>query len=98
MSWFGAFSAAPTSYEAAKVVETIDAQFPDLPINFFYNICGTEDTTAYPSHVAAAHDIADLTDRLVTNANFAWHERSGNHEFMIWYLGFYNFAHIAFQY
>jgi hypothetical protein len=26
-----------------------------------------------------------------------WQEVKGNHDFGVWYLGFYNFAQIAFQ-
>ncbi|MCQ2497011.1 MAG: MarR family transcriptional regulator [Lachnospiraceae bacterium] len=98
ISWFGGFSAAPTSYEKKKVVEIIDSDFADESIHFFYNICGTEDGTAYGSHEAAAKGIDELTDRLVNGANYIWHERSGAHDFKIWYLGLYNFAHIVFQY
>lgn len=38
ISYFGAFSAAPTSYKGADIVKIIDEQFPDEEIKFFYNI------------------------------------------------------------
>lgn len=93
ISYFGAFSAAPTSYEAAKVANTLNAK-PEFQINFFYNICGTEDSIAYNSHAAAAKLLPRLTDKLVEGENFRWQEQSGGHDFGIWNLGFYNFAKI----
>ena len=93
ISYFGAFSAAPTSYEAAKVANTLNAK-PELKINFFYNICGTEDSIAYGAHAAAAKLLPRLTEHLVEGENFRWQEQSGGHDFGIWNLGFYNFAKI----
>ena len=93
ISYFGAFSAAPTSYEAAKVANTLNAK-SDLKINFFYNICGTEDSIAYRAHAAAAKLLPRLTEHLVDGENFRWQEQSGGHDFGIWNLGFYNFAKI----
>lgn len=92
-SYFGAFSAAPTSYEAAKVAATIKSQ-PELPVNYFYNICGTEDSIAYGSHAAAAKLLPRLCPALEEDKNFRWQEQRGNHDFGIWNLGFYNFAKI----
>ncbi len=91
-SAFGAFSAAPTSYPAAKVAESLKA-FPDLNIRYFYNICGTGDSIAYASASAAAKKLPDYTDRL-NEENFLWQERPGDHNFDIWYLGLYNFVQI----
>ena len=90
-SWFGAFSAAPTSNEADKIAAEI-GQFPDLPISYFYSICGTEDNL-YFAGSAAAKDLPAHTDR-VTEANWHWQERSGGHDFGIWNLGLYNFLKI----
>ena len=42
-AWFGAFSAAPTTLTAAEIAKAIE-KFPDLPIRYFYSICGTEDS------------------------------------------------------
>lgn len=95
ISWFGAFSAAPTSYEAPKVAEVINTS--DLNINYFYNICGTEDGIAYAPAAAAAKNITEFTDKLVKDKNYIWQELPGVHDFNIWYLGFYNFARIAFS-
>lgn len=91
-SAFGAFSAAPTSYPAATVAAKLEA-FPDLPIRYFYNICGVHDNIAYASASAAAKKICDKTGRL-DETNFCWQDVSGIHDFNVWYLGFYNFARI----
>ena len=94
MSYFGAFSAAPTSYTASKIA-TILKDYPDEEIHYFYNICGTEDGIAFASASSAAKTLLDLTDK-VTESNFMWKEVPGAHDFNIWYLGFYHFAQIAF--
>ncbi len=92
ISAFGAFSAAPTSYPSSSVAAKLEA-FPDCPIRFFYNICGTEDGTAYASAAGAAKDLPDKTDRVNDN-NFLWQEKPGGHDFNIWNLGLYNFVRI----
>lgn len=92
-SYFGAFSAAPSSYAAFKVASIIDAN-QQYPVNFFYNICGKEDKIAYSSHFDAARLLPRLTENLRNEENFIWQERTGAHDFGIWYLGFYNFAKI----
>ena len=92
ISAFGAFSAAPTSYTSAEIADKLKS-FPDEKIRYFYNICGTEDSTAYWSASAAAKDILKYTDRL-DETNFCWQERSGGHDFNIWNLGLYNFVRI----
>lgn len=97
MSYFGAFSAAPTSYDAATIATTLENFPKEYEINYFYNICGTEDGTAYWSHSAAAIGVADKTDRLTDGKNFMWHPVKGVHDFAVWYLGFYNFAQRCFQ-
>ncbi|MDE6320000.1 MAG: hypothetical protein K2M22_09940, partial [Lachnospiraceae bacterium] len=97
ISYFGAFSAAPTSYRGADIVKRIDEQFPDEEIRFFYNICGTNDTIAYQSASAAAKDLPQLSERFQDGENYMWQELKGGHDFRIWYLGFYNFAQKVFQ-
>lgn len=94
-SWFGAFSAAPTSYQAAKVAQYIDES--EYDIDYFYNICGTEDTIAYGSSSAAAKNLPAFTDKITDGENFMWQEKSGGHDFNIWYLGLYNFSLVAFR-
>lgn len=93
--YFGAFSAAPTSNPAAKTAELLK----DTPyeIYYFYNICGTEDTIAYASASAAAKSLPDVCEQFEDGKNFMWQELKGAHDFRIWYLGFYNFAQIAFD-
>ena len=78
--------------KAAKILE-------DTPytVDYFYNICGMEDEIAYDSAAAAAKNLPDLCDKLTEPDNFIWQELKGMHDFHIWYLGFFNFAQIAFK-
>ncbi len=92
-SMFGAFSAAPTSYQASLVAKKLEAFPEDLEIRYFYSVCGTEDTTAFASAAAAAKKLPECTDRL-TEDNWCWQELPGKHDFGIWYLGLYNMARI----
>ena len=95
ISYFGAFSAAPTSNPAAKTAEILKDN--TLPIQYFYNICGTEDGVAYGAASAAAKNLPAVCDQFRSGENFTWQELPGNHDFNIWYLGFYNFAQLAFK-
>jgi len=92
ISAFGAFSAAPTSYEAPTVAAKLK-DFPEESIRFFYNICGTEDGIAYAAASKAAKELPKYTDR-VTEENWHWQELPGGHDFNIWNLGLYNFLRI----
>lgn len=94
-SYFGAFSAAPTSNPASKTAELLADK--DYPIHYFYNICGLQDGIAYWSASAAAKNLPEVCDKFVDGENFMWQELDGEHNFDIWYLGFYNFAQIAFK-
>ena len=94
-SYFGAFSAAPTTYKKDKVASFIDES--EYSIDYFYNLCGTTDTVAYNSACAAAKDICQYTEKLRDGDNFIWQERKGGHSFKIWYLGLYNFSQLAFR-
>ena len=89
--YFGAFSAAHTSYTAEQIAEEIE-KFPDSPILYFYSLCGTEDDL-YFAGAAAAKDLPAYSKRF-TEDNWHWQERSGGHNFTIWNLGLYNFARI----
>ena len=98
ISWFGTFSAAPTSYISSKIADIIGSDpFAQYKINYMYNICGLQDSTAYGSASAAAKLLPQYTDKLVDGENFMWQELPGTHDFGIWYLGFYNFAQLAFK-
>ncbi len=97
ISYFGAFSAAPTSYTASHIA-TVLKDYPDYDINHFYNVCGREDGIALASASAAVSSLSTLTDKLTEGENLIWQEVSGGHGFDVWYLGFYNFAQIAFRY
>ena len=92
-SWYGAFSAAPTSYDVARVAAYVDSH-PEFKINYFYNICGKEDRIAYQSHANAARLLTKLSPAFVDGENYTWHEQMGGHDFGIWNVGFYEFAKI----
>ncbi len=94
-SYFGAFSAAPTSNTAQKTAQILNGN--RYPIHFFYNICGLQDGTAYSSASSAAKNLPSVCNQFVDGQNFMWQELNGAHDFNIWYLGFYNFAQIAFR-
>ncbi len=96
ISYFGAFSAAPTSNEASVIAEKLK-EFEGYDINYFYNICGTEDGTAIASASAAVEGLDPLTDKLTEGENFMWHKVPGYHDHKVWHLGLYNFAQIVFQ-
>lgn len=93
-SWFGAFSAAPTSYSSPQIAARLNAFPEEYSINYMYNICGLQDTTAYASASAAAKNLPLYTGDRITEDNWCWQELNGGHSFNIWYLGFYNFARI----
>ncbi len=95
ISYFGAFSAAPTSYPAEKVAKTIKEK-SEYPIHYFYNICGLEDSIAFGAASNAAKNLPEFIPDFVEDKNFNWQEIHGGHDFNVWYLGFYNFAKIAF--
>lgn len=94
-SYFGAFSAAPTSNAASVTAKKLADN--TLPIDYFYNICGTNDNIAYASASAAAKTLPTLSDQFTDGENFMWKELPGGHDFNIWYLGFYHFAQLAFS-
>ncbi|MCR5803349.1 MAG: hypothetical protein K6G47_03715 [Clostridia bacterium] len=94
-SWFGAFSAAPTSNAASVTAATINDS--EYTVDYFYNICGTEDDIAYSSASNAAKTLPDICDKMIPNENFTWQQQEGGHDWPIWYLGIYNFAKIAFN-
>ncbi len=96
ISWFGAFSAAPTTYTAEKIAECVDA-FEGYDINYYYAMCGTEDGIAFSSAKAAVNGLTEKTDKFVEGENFTWQTLPGAHDFNIWYLGYYNFARLVFQ-
>ena len=94
-AYFGAFSAAPTSNPAAKTKELLADK--DYEIKYFYNICGLQDNVALQAHVAAAKNLPQVCDKFVDGENYMWQEVTGIHDFNVWYLGFYNFAQLAFK-
>lgn len=94
IGYFGAFSAAPTSNTAAKTASILKDN--TYEIYYFYNICGTSDGIALSSASAAAKNLPIVCKQFDPEKNFMWQEVSGAHDFNVWYLGFYNFAQIAF--
>lgn len=96
LSWFGAFSAAPTTNTASKIASCLQ-NFEDYNINYYYAVCGTGDGIALASARSAVTGLTALTDKLTDGENFAWQTLPGGHDFNIWYLGFYNFAKIVFR-
>lgn len=93
--YFGAFSAAPTSNTAGVTASLLKDN--TYPIYYFYNICGLQDNIAYSSHSAAVKSLPALCDQFVDGENYMWQEVTGSHTFGVWYLGFYNFAQLAFK-
>lgn len=97
ISYFGAFSACPTTNTSAKIVSALD-NFKDYDINYFYNICGTADGIAWPHATNAVLNITSLSERLSEDENFKWQEIDGGaHDFKVWYLGFYNYVQLIFK-
>lgn len=96
ISYFGTFSAAPTTYNATKIAECLK-EFEEYNIHYFYSMCGTDDGIAYSSARAAVTGLTDKTDKLTDGENFTWQTLPGGHDFTIWYLGFYNFARLVFK-
>lgn len=96
ISWFGAFSAAPTSYTASQISSKMN-NFADYNVNYFYNICGLQDGIALGPAQAAAQLLPRMCDKFEDGKNFTWQTLPGAHDFNIWYLGFFNFAKIIFK-
>ncbi len=96
ISYFGAFSAAPTTYPAEEIVKKLEA-FPEFNIHYYYGVCGTEDGIAIRSSSMAVEGLTEKTDKLTDGVNFHWQTLPGEHNFDIWYLGFYNFINLVFQ-
>ncbi|MBR2409250.1 MAG: hypothetical protein IKB07_09910 [Lachnospiraceae bacterium] len=96
ISYFGAFSAAPTSNTAAVTAEKL-AAFEGYDVNYFYNICGTSDGTALASASAAVNGLDELTDKITDGENFMWQTVPGGHDHNVWHLGLYNFAQLVFK-
>lgn len=95
-AYFGAFSAAPTSNQAAYTASLLDAFDDQYDIKYFYNICGMEDGVAGDSASAAIFGITGYTDKL-SEENFCDILVHGGHDFNIWKLGYYEFVRIAFK-
>lgn len=96
-SYFGAFSAAPTTNEAAAIKTAVEAFDTAYDVKYFYNICGDADSTAYASASAAAEKLPELCNIFNAKTNFTWEIfPDGAHDWPVWYKGFETFAAIAF--
>lgn len=97
LSYFGAFSAAPTTYNASTIAGRLN-NFSSYNINYFYNICGNADYIAWSSATGAVANLTSLTNKLTEGKNYMWQTvEGGYHDFNVWYLGFYNFAQLTFK-
>lgn len=96
ISYFGAFSAAPTTNPASVITSKLN-DFESYDINFFYNICGTGDNIAINPATAAVEGLAVMSDKFEDGKNLIWQTVPGGHSFGVWYLGFFNFAIIVFK-
>ncbi len=96
LSYFGAFSAAPTTYDAATIAEKL-AGFEPYDIHYFYNICGLSDTGSLAAGGGAVNGLSDLTDKVKDGENMVYQTVNGGHTMSVWKLGFYNFAQIVFK-
>ncbi|MCR4734315.1 MAG: hypothetical protein K5829_04850 [Treponema sp.] len=97
ISYFGAFSAAPTTNTASVIASKVAAFDAEYDIKYFYNICGTSDTTALSSASAAVDGLASSCDRLTDGSNFEWVTCDGSHDWPVWWKGFEAFIPIMFQ-
>lgn len=96
LSYFGAFSAAPTTYDAATIAEHLKG-FEEYEIHYFYNICGLSDTGSLAAGGGAVDGLSDLTDKVKEDVNMVYQTVNGGHTMSVWKLGFYNFAQIVFK-
>ena len=96
ISYFGAFSAAPTTYDSTKIADCLK-NFEEYDIHYYYGVCGNNDGMALRSAMAAVNGLTEKTDKLTDGENFTWQLIPGGHDFNIWYLGYYNFAQLVFK-
>ncbi len=96
MSYFGAFSAAPTTYNAQTIAEKLQ-NFEEYDIHYFYNICGLSDTGSLQAGGDAVKGLSDLTDKVEDGVNMVYQTVKGAHTMSVWKLGLYNFAQIVFE-
>lgn len=94
-AYFGAFSTGQDTFKAPITATIVNDS--EYPILYFYNICGLEDEAVYESAEAAAKDLPELSDRFIEGKNFTWQTVHGSHNFLVWNLGFYNFARLVFK-
>lgn len=97
MSYFGAFSAAPTTYPAASISKKLEEFDKKYEVNYYYGVCGLQDNIAYASSSSAITGLCDSSERFTDEVNFHWQTIPGGHDFNVWYLGFYNFANLVFK-
>lgn len=96
MSYFGAFSPANTTYEAAKIAECLE-KFEPYDIHCIYEICGDWDKGCLYVGYDAFMDLPKLTDKVVNGENLIMQIVPGGHDMNVWQLGYYNFLQVVFQ-
>lgn len=96
-AWYGAFSAAPTSYSSDQIAAYLEQQNQAevYPVKYFYNLCGLSDDIARDSHERAVMDLADKTIYL-NQENFVYETMAGSHDYPVWHTGLENFLRICF--
>jgi len=95
-SWFGAFSAAPSTYNSDQIAQKIAAQNKEgnFPIHYFYNICGLSDEISISSHGNAMDSLVEKTEYL-SQDNFKYVQVPGGHDYRVWQIGLREFLKIS---
>lgn len=96
MSYFGAFSPANTTYDAAKIAECLE-KFEPYEIHYIYEICGDWDKGCLSMASDAFMDLPKLTDKVVNGENLKMQIVPGGHDKNVWQLGYYNFLQVVFR-
>ncbi len=96
IAWFGALSAAPTTYGASQIAEYLGRENPNTyPLGYFYNVVGSSDGTARSSHEAAVQGLNSASE-FISDENFVYHNVPGGHDYGVASIGLYNFLRISF--
>jgi enterochelin esterase-like enzyme len=97
IAWFGALSAAPTTYGSNAIAEYLEDEDPTTyPINYFYNVVGASDGTARASHEAAVQNLNTASD-YISDDNFTYHTVPGDHVYPVASIGLYNLLRLSFS-
>jgi enterochelin esterase-like enzyme len=96
-AWFGAFSPAPGSFNAAGIAERVQMQNQPTPypLGHFYAMVGNNDGTAGGAFDSATKDLAQKAPYF-SSSNVTAHKVPGDHVYPVATIGLYNFLRIAF--